>query len=227
MARYLLQELPDGLADGKKVIYPKMQTYSMHDFDTVLKNMRVYGGSFSEGTMRGVIDALVQTMETWLPLGHTIKIDGLGVFSLSLGFDTSTTSEKEIVKEKGKNDGKEKDVKTKYRHVCIKGINFKPDPELLKNLNFKADFERVEADVKTVKKSGLDRDERIAKAKAFMDKNGYMTLTDYVRATGLSRTSASRELKSFADDPTTGIATRGGHSHKVWVKRVEVQNGTL
>ena len=222
MTRYILQELPDGLADGKKVIYPKMQTYSMHDFDTVLKNMRVYGSSFSEGTMRGVIDALVQTMESWMPLGHTIKIDGLGVFSLSLGFDTSTTSEKEIAKGKGKNGDNGKDVKTKYRHVCIKGINFKPDPELLKRLNYKADFERADSDVKTPQKSKFSREERIAKAKAIMEEKGYMTFTDYVSATGLSRTAASRDLKSLSADSTSGITIRGSHSYKVWVKRVEV-----
>ena len=210
------------MAEGKRVIYPKMQTYSMHDFDTVLKHMRVYGGSFSVGTMRGVIDALVQTMESWMPLGHTIKIDGLGVFSLSLGFDTSTTSEKEIAKGKGKNSGNGKDVKTKYRHVCIKGINFKPDPELLKRLNDKTDFERADSEVKTAKKNELSREERIARAKAIMDKNGYMTLTDYANATKLSRTAASLDLKSLAADHTTGITTRGSHSHKVWVKRVEV-----
>ena len=210
------------MVEGKRVIYPKMQTYSMHDFDTVLKHMRVYGGSFSVGTMRGVIDALVQTMESWMPLGHTIKIDGLGVFSLSLGFDTSTTSEKEIAKGKGKNGGNGKDVKTKYRHVCIKGINFKPDPELLKRLNDKTDFERADSEVKTAKKNKLSREERIARAKAIMDKNGYMTLTDYANATKLSRTAASLDLKSLAADPTTGIITRGSHSHKVWVKRVEV-----
>ena len=222
MAKFILQELPDGLAEGKRVIYPKMQTYSMHDFDTVLKHMRVYGGSFSVGTMRGVIDALVQTMESWMPLGHTIKIDGLGVFSLSLGFDTSTTSEKEIAKGKGKNSGNGKDVKTKYRHVCIKGINFKPDPELLKRLNDKTDFERADSEVKTAKKNKLSREERIARGKAIMDKNGYMTLADYANATKLSRTAASLDLKSLAADPTTGITKRGSHSHKVWVKRVEV-----
>ena len=221
MAKYILQELPDGLAEGKKVIYPKMQTYSMHDYDTVLKNMRVYGSGFSIGTMRGVIDVLIQTMESWMPLGHTIKIDGLGVFSLSLGFDTSTTSEKEIAKGKGKNNSNEKDVKTKYRHVCIKGINFKPDPELLNNLNRKTDFERADSEVKTTQKNELSREERIARAKAIMDENGYMTLTDYAFATKLSRTAASRDLKRLAADPTTGITIRGSHSHKVWVKRVE------
>ena len=219
MANYVLQELPDGMNGGKKVMYPKMQTYSMHDFETVLNNMRVYAGSISVGIMRGVIDALVQNMKTWMPLGHTIKIDGLGVFSLSLGFDTATASEKEIAKKKRtKGAGQEVDEKSKYRHVCIQGINFKPDPELLKGLNEGTTFERTDHEVKTVKRGMARREKRIAAAKAIIDKNGYMTLSDYVFATGLSRTTASRELKDFAADSTSGITTRGSHSHKVWVK---------
>jgi predicted histone-like DNA-binding protein len=218
MAKYVLQELPEGMSNGKKVLYPRMQTYSMHDFETVLKNMHVYAGSLSSGIMRGVVDALVQTMKTWMPLGHTIKIDGLGVFSLSLGFDTSTASEQAIAKGKKKKDGgKEKDEKTKYRHVCIQGINFKPDPELLKSLNEEATFERADTDVKT-SKCTLSRNERIAAANTIIGKNGYLTLTDYVNATGLSRTAASRELKDLTADPSSGITTRGNHSHKVWVK---------
>lgn len=219
MANYVLQELPDGMSGGKKVLYPKMQTYSMHDYETVLNNMRVYAGSLSTGIMRGVIDALVQSMKTWMPLGHTIKIDGLGVFSLSLGFDTSTVSEKAIAKEKGKKGAdKEKDEKTKYRHVCIQGINFKPDPELLKGLNEETTFERVDSETKTIRKEEPGREERIAKAMEIINKNGYMTLSDYACSTGLSRTTASRDLKSLTSDPTSGITTRGDHSHKVWVK---------
>ena len=40
MANYILQELPEDLSDGKKVVFPKMQTYSLHDYETVLKHMR-------------------------------------------------------------------------------------------------------------------------------------------------------------------------------------------
>ena len=90
MANYILQELPEDLSDGKKVVFPKMQTYSLHDYETVLKHMRTYAGNFSEGNMRAVFDALISTMVSWMPLGHTIKIDGLGVFSLSPSSTPST-----------------------------------------------------------------------------------------------------------------------------------------
>ena len=85
MANFVLQELPDEMTDGKKIVYPKMQTYSLHDYETVIKHMRTYAGNISEGIIRAVFDALTSTMQSWMPLGHNIKINGLGVFSLSLG----------------------------------------------------------------------------------------------------------------------------------------------
>ena len=220
MANYYLQKLPEGMKEGENVVYPRMQTYTLHDYETVLKHMRAYASNISEGTMRAVLEALAETMKTWMPMGHNIKIDGLGVFSLTLGFDTSTPSEKALVKGQGTvDDETDKEPKTKYRHICIKGINFKPDAELLANMNREATFDKVETDVVVPKKGTLSRDERIEKAKAVIDQNGFMTLSDYVVATGLSRTSASLDLKAIVADPTSGIMSRGSHSHKVWVRK--------
>ena len=151
-----------------------------------------------------------------MPWGHNIKIDGLGVFSLSLGFDTSTPSEKEIEQQQEWDD--DADPKLKYRHVCIKGINFKPDPELLKEMNKQATFDCVDVDVEIPKKSQYSREERLAKAKEIIGKLGSMTLTDYALATNQSRSSASRDLKRMVADPSSGITTRGDHSHKIWVE---------
>lgn len=213
MANFVLQELPEEMSDGKKVVFPKMQTYSLHDYKTVIKHMRTYSGSISEGLIRAVFDALASTMQSWMPLGHSIKIDGLGVFSLSLGFDTSTPSEQALSQEQ--QDGE--DSKTKYRHVCIKGINFKPDAELLKKLNKQATFDRVSTDVVVPKKCKYSREERLTKAKTIIEKYGYMTLTDYALATNQSRAAASNDLKRLVTDADSGITTRGSHSHKVWI----------
>ena len=212
MANYTLQELPEEMSEGKKVVYPKMQTYSQHDYDTVIKHMRTYAGSISDGLIRAVFDALASTMQSWMPLGHSIKIDGLGVFSLSLGFDTTTPSEKAILQEQSGED-----PKTKYRHVCIKGINFKPDPELLKEMNKQATFDRVSTDVVVPKKCKYSREERLEKAKAIISTHGYMTPTDYALATEQSRSAASNDLKRLVSDPDSGITTHGSHSHKVWI----------
>ena len=211
MAKYVLQELPGEMTDGKKIVYPKMQTYTLHDYETVIEHMRDYTGSFSEGMIRGVLDALVSVMKSWMPMGHNIKIDGLGVFSLTLGFNESSPSEKAELK------NTDDDPKTKYRHVCIKGINFKPDAKLLQALNKEATFERGEADVQVPQKTKLSREERIARAKTIIEKNGFMTLYDYANTTHPSRSVASKDLRQITADPTSGITTRGSHSHKVWV----------
>ena len=211
MPKYILQELPEEMTDGKKIVYPKMQTYSLHDYETVIEHMRDYAGSISEGMIKAVFDALVSTMKSWMPMGHNIKIDGLGVFSLTLGFDESTPSEKEELK------NTDEDPKTKYRHVCIKGINFKPDPKLLQALNKEASFERSEAEVQVPQKTKLTREERITRAKAIIEKNGFMTLYDYANATHQSRSVASKDLRQIVADSTSGITTRGSHSHKVWI----------
>lgn len=211
MPKYILQELPGEMTDGKKIVFPKMQTYSLHDYETVIEHMHDYAGSFSEGMIRGVFDALVSVMKSWMPMGHNIKIDGLGVFSLTLGFDESSPSEKAELK------NVDDDPKTKYRHVCIKGINFKPDPKLLQALNKEATFERGEADVQVPQKTKLTREERLAKAKAIIANNGFMTLYDYANATRQSRSVASKDLRQIVADPNSGITTRGTHSHKVWI----------
>ena len=203
MAKYVLQELPEEMSDGKKIVYPKMQTYSLHD----------YAGSFSEGIIRGVFDALVSVMKSWMPMGHNIKIDGLGVFSLTLGFDESSPSEKAAIENAYDNP------KTKYRHVCIKGINFKPDPKLLLALNQEATFERGESNVQVPQKTKLSLEERLARAKAIIAKNGFMTLYDYANATHQSRSTASKDLHQIVADPNSGITTRGSHSHKVWIAK--------
>ena len=211
MAKYILKEMAEGMADGHKTLYPKMQTYSLHDYETVIEHMHDYAGSISEGMIKAVFDALVSVMKSWMPMGHNIKIDGLGVFSLTLGFDESSPSEKEALK------NVDDDPKTKYRHVCIKGINFKPDQKLLQALNQEATFERSEIDIQVPQKTKLSREERLARAKAIIEKNGFMTLYDYANATHQSRSVASKDLRQIVADPTSGITTRGTHSHKVWI----------
>ena len=213
MAKYILKEMAEGMADGHKALYPKMQTYSLHDYETVIEHMRDYAGSISDGMIRAVFDALVSVMTSWMPMGHNIKIDGLGVFSLTLGFDESSPSEKAAMENADDNP------KTKYRHVCIKGINFKPDAKLLQALNKEATFERGEADVQVPQKTKLSREERLARAKAIIAKNGFMTLYDYANATHQSRSVASKDLRQIVSDPTSGITTRGSHSHKVWIAK--------
>ena len=87
----------------------------------------------------------------------------------------------------------------------------------MKTLNKDTSFERSETDVQVPQKTKLTREERLARAKAIIEKNGFMTLYDYANATHQSRSVASKDLRQIVADPNSGITTRGSHSHKVWI----------
>ena len=184
----------------KKRVYPKMQVYTEFDYDKVIELINTYSPSFSKGTIRGVLDTLGVVMASCLPMGHTLKIDGVGVFSLSLQFSDN--------KEGGE---------TKYRHVEARGVNFKVDKTLVNEINKENNFERE--DYVQPKSSAYSRDERLQRAIQYISKHGFITLQDYANMNDLSRSSASRELAFFVKTPDSGIGIKGTGSHKVWVKK--------
>ena len=208
MANYVLQEMSIKQENGTRKVYPRMQVYSRFDYGQVLERMLAYPGSPGKGALMAAFDMLSQILKTTLPEGHTIKIDGLGTFSLSLEFDDQKS-----------NEMVDDEDKMGYRHVRIKDVSFKVDPDLLLALNKEAEFTRSEADVRRLSAPKYNREERIAKALDHIDKHSFLSLTDYVRITGLSRSSASSELRSFESSADIPIKGSGVPPHKVWVKK--------
>ena len=214
MGNYILKQLHGEMTEGKTIIFPKMKVYSLYDYDIVIQHMCTLSRILNEGIIRATFSALVEEMLTSMHLGHNIKIDGLGIFSLSLEFDTSKPSEEALAYDP---DFDDEDPKLKYRHVRIKSINFKPDPELLEEMNSRASFKLIDVDVETPKGSRFSREERLERARAIINRFGYMTLADYAIATGQSKSAASKDLNRLVKDPDSGIIARGENSHKIWV----------
>ena len=148
-------------------------------------------------------------MKNYLPMGHTMKIDNLGVFSLSL----------EFADEKAENAAQQEasEPKTKYHHVKVKGVNFKVDKKLVKEINRENSFERISSN--PASSSPYTPEERLQRALQNIDKHGFITLQDYATLNHLSRSAASRELSKLTASPTSPIAPKGSASHKVWVRR--------
>ena len=199
--------MPEGMGNGKKGrIFPKMQVYTEYDYDKVVELIHSYSPAFSEGTVRGVLDTLSEVMKTYLPMGHTMKIDHLGVFSLALQFSDNQAE-----------DEKQQEPKTKYRHVEAKGVNFKVDKKLVDDINKENTFERMAFTPSST--PAYTPEERLQRALRHIDKHGFITLQDYANLNKLSSSSASRDLAKFVVDPASGITDKGAGSHKVWVKK--------
>ena len=211
MANYVIKEMPAGMGNGKKGrLFPKMQVYTEFDYDKVVELVHTNSPAFSEATVRGVLDTLAVVMKSYLPLGHTMKIDNLGVFSLSLEFadnETETDSQQ---------NPQETKSKRKYHHVKVKGVNFKVEKRLVDDINKENTFERTASTPNTP--SPYTPEERRQRALQHIDQHGFITLQEYANLNRLSYTTASRELAKLVADPQSGIKAKGAASHKVWVR---------
>ena len=211
MANYVIKEMPTGMGNGSEgKTFPKMQVYTEFDYDKVVELVHTNSPAFSEATVRGVLDTLAVVMKSYLPMGHTMKIDNLGVFSLSLEFadnEADADNQQEVQKT---------EPKKKYHHVRVKGVNFKVDKRLVDDINKENTFERTTGTPSTP--SPYTPEERLQRALNHIDKHGFITLQEYANLNRLSYTSASRELAKLVLNPSSDIKAKGAASHKVWVR---------
>ena len=215
MANYVLKEMPAGMGNGSEgKTFPKMQVYTEFDYDKVVELVHTNSPAFSEATVRGVLDTLAMVMKSYLPMGHTMKIDNLGVFSLSLEF---ADNEPETVNQQEALETQETGPKKKYHHVKVKGVNFKVDKRLVEAINKENTFERTSGNPSSPSPYSLE--ERLQRALHHIDKHGFITLQEYANLNRLSYSSASRELSKLVLDPHSGIKAKGAASHKIWVRR--------
>ena len=205
MLKYVLQEMPD-MHDGQKKIYPKLIAAGQIGSAKILNKYQLTGTA-NRNVAELVLKSLPDIIGVYLTEGHTVKVDGLGTFSLSLEFGDD------------KPDGQTSDgSEDGYRHVRVKGINFRPDKDFLQLVQKNAEFERGESHVVRVSKSQFSPAERLARLQDYLDTHPYIRLSQYCTLNQLSRTAASLELKRFSADPESGIQASGSGSHKVWVK---------
>lgn len=212
MAKYKLQEMPDMDESGKRKVYPKMVINRTLSTEELVEKMKLYHRAFSPSVIEGVVMDLEDMLVEVLSMGYNVKLDGIGTFSLSLGFEDEKPTEIQ-----GEAD------KMLYRKVGVKGVNFKADPELVKKIHRETDLERDMSGVTVLKKKLYTREERIARALELIERNGYITLTDYASINNQNRNAASKELKEITSDKTSPIDWRGNGTHKVWVKRQSME----
>ena len=210
MAKYKLQEMSDVHHTGKRKVYPKMvvnRTLSRKEF---IKRMQGYHRGISASTTEAVLTDVEDMLVEMLSMGYNVNLEGLGTFSLSLGFEDDKPTEMQ-----GDDD------KMTYRKVGVRDVNFKASPDFIQSVKRETDpdLEREMSGVKQILKQKYTREERIARALDVIDENGFIGLTDYAYINNLSRTAASLELKEISHDETVPIRSVGQHSHKVWVRR--------
>ena len=212
MAKYKLQEMSDMRDEGKRRVYPKLVTNRTLSRKEFVERMQGYHRGISPSTTEAVLMDVEDMLVQMLSMGYNVNLEGLGTFSLSLGFEDDKPTEMQ-----GDDD------KMIYRKVGVKNINFNASPEFVKAVKRETDrdLERDMGGVKVIRKQLYTKEERIARALKVIEENGAITLGEYAYINNLSRTAASLELKAITSKEASPIRSKGNGSHKVWVKRKE------
>lgn len=208
MATYKLQEMPSLNGVGKKRVYPKLVTNRQLDTKDFIEKMRLHNRAISPSITTAVLTDIADFLGEMLSMGYTVKLDGLGTYSLSLDFDDDKPREMES-----------DDDKMLYRKVTVKDVNYKSDPELVKYINREIDLERDMGGVSRLYKKKYTLEERIERGKQWLESHAFFTLQEYANLNNLSRTTASLELKKLTHGADAVFDYTGNGSHKIWVKK--------
>lgn len=145
-------------------------------------------------------------MKRWLAEGHTVTIDELGTFSLSIG--VMDDDEVEDFEGNGK--------KVTAKRIGVRGVNFRPEKQMVRDINHACKLHKGYESPNN--RSPYTRDERLKLAQDYIAEHHFMRVRDYEVMTGLPHSTAANELRDFCVQPT-GITFEGRGNTKVYVKR--------
>lgn len=207
-ATYEMREMPDIHKKGEQVIYHKMKIYRQVSTEELIKRI-ASGSTLHESDLKAAISAIGQEIANSLADGKSVKIDGIGTFSAKLGLNKGV--ERETLDE----DKPHRNA----RSISVTGINLRVDNRLISTTNSLCELKRTSATGR-ISEPQYSREECLRRALTYLESHPYLTVSAYVELTGKKRSTATKELREFADDRTTGITANGLASHRVYVKQL-------
>jgi predicted histone-like DNA-binding protein len=204
-AKYIKKEIADLNGTGHTQAIYKMKTQAMsHDEFVDLCSRE---GAMPKDAIEGVLTLIHDKLALSMAEGFSVKINGLGTFTAKLGMRDGILPD---AFEPGEPRHNAKNIK-------VTGVSYRADKELISNTSRKCVL--IKEGESRIKKPTTTLEERIAKARKFLEERPLMRVMDYVWLTGLSRTTASIELRKIANDPTSGITSTGRNSQKYYCLR--------
>jgi len=164
-------------------------------------------GAMPKDAIEGVLTLIHDKLALSMAEGFSVKINGLGTFIAKLGMRDGILPD---AFEPG-------EPKHNAKNIKVTGVSYRADKELISNTSRKCVL--IKEGESRIKKPTTTLEERIAKARKFLEEKPLMRVMDYVWLTGLSRTTASIELRKIANDPTSGITSTGRNSQKYYCLR--------
>lgn len=191
---------------GERKCYYRVRIYSNLSSKDFVERLCYPGSGLNQGDVAKVLCRMVDEMKRWLADGHTVTIDELGTFSLSIG----VMDDKEVEDFEG--NGK----KVTAKRIGVRGVNFRPDKQMVRDISLSCKLHK--GYVSSNNRSPYTREERLKMAQDYIAEHHFMRVKDYEVMTKLPHSTAANELRDFCIQPT-GITFEGKGNTKVYVKR--------
>lgn len=197
---YVLQESTKMYSDGKRHFYPK--TTSCHVIN--LQDIDRYANFFMPGSLAASAAIMRDGISKFLRVGHSVKIEGLGVFSPSLKFADEETGAVDAVTDK------EVIKLFKNKTAVLSSVNFKIDADWRREITENLYMQKV--GFKFARKIATTLEERNAVTRAYLLRYGYLTNQVYANIHHMSISAAQKETEMLKRDERYGFSKGcGGH----------------
>lgn len=203
-----------------------------HDFIQAVSHRH----GFSESVVAGVLIDVAKELAEQLGRGRSVELPDIGLFSVGVrmrreadetteaGVVADATDASEAGVEATDEAGDASSTDPNARSLYLDHINFKKNKGFFNNVDHhfrRQDLQRAfGAEGIRIKKSKYPQlKNRMIVAREFLADHPFMTVRDYADITGLSKSTAQRELKQAWQNPAYGITVKGSGSHRVYVLR--------
>lgn len=205
MAKYIKQEMSDMLKNGGQKTFYRMKIERNIGIDEFISRMCHPGSGVTRGDAIGVLMRASDTLAELLAEGYSVSLDKWGTFKATIGL------EKDKIMDTIDGDA----PKHNARSLCVNGVNFQADKNLVWNISRRCKLERL--GVSPLRRSPFTKEERLQKALDYLKAHKALRVKHYMELTGLSHTVAAKELRAFSCDKTSGIAAMGRGSTVVYI----------
>ena len=186
-------------------------------------NMVAHRRGFSESVIQGVLMDVAEELALLLGEGNTVCVPGIGTFSIGVRLKDERRQQLEDEQDAVAEGTARKASEPNARNIELHHLNFRKNKELFRDIQIHFSQQELKrTDGRSGRRITIDdttQRHRIELAQQYLREHHYMHIDDYVRLTGLSRTSAQRELRELATYQYSGITIEGRGSHRVYVLR--------
>ncbi len=200
--------MPDINGTGEKKCYYRLENAGNVGTVELIKHICSHAQGLTEGGLLHAIAAVAEEMAELLAQGHTVTLDGVGTFRAALG------TRKDAVA----SGADEKGSELNSASIEVSDVNFRTDQRFVVNVNKRCNLTR--GGVRRVNNSPYTKDERKAMLLKYLSEPGnmFIRVAEYASLTGMARSSATVELREWAEMSGSGITSKGKGSAKVYLK---------